>query len=147
MRWPFCLGLVSGEQDAAVHGEQRAGDRRLLLLHRLRPDPHPAEAGQHQPGLPGDEPPGEGKASPQLAGRTQTWFVNDDLPLCNRRPTITDIIVIELLYSALCSSELENWWRSTCDGAADPVTIESPSVYSGVKEISLTLVRFLEDSR
>jgi hypothetical protein len=42
---------------------------------------------------------------------------------------------------------LENWWRSTCDGAADPVTIESPSVYSGVKEISLTLVRFLEDSR
>ncbi len=35
----------------------------FLLLHGLWPDPHPAAPVQHQPGLPGDEPAGEGEQS------------------------------------------------------------------------------------
>ena len=58
----FLSFLGSRQQDFLVHDEQCADHRWLLLLHWLWPDPHPAEVGQHQPRLPGEQPSGEGRS-------------------------------------------------------------------------------------
>lgn len=58
------LFLDARQQDFPVDDQQCASYRWLLLCNRLRPNPHSAAPGQHQPRVSGDEPSGEGEEHP-----------------------------------------------------------------------------------